>query len=270
MYPALDLYRHYKSGFISAEHSPALPDVTKKATLENINFAINLCEKWESVMDIGGGNGHYLAALAAKFKRGVLVEIETFAEHAELVQKRPNIYVAHSPIERYEPGGQTADFILLADLFEHIADIDEFVKKLSSLQTAGGLIYIMTPNPLTCGPAPESGIYHTRHPHGHIKHYTAREIEQKMAKVGYGLELAMYEEGRLRQAAKRIVSGISRRDRRWRNNLAYSLARPLFIPLIRLAFFFTEIAVYHAETRARSNRFATLTQNLVFKKRDDA
>jgi predicted TPR repeat methyltransferase len=265
MYPELNLYEHYKERSFDVLFSKDLPDVTKRITLEHMNFAVNFCEAWDSFLDIGGGSGHYSTALSAIFKKGAVVDISHFKEHEDLVKRYPNIEVVHKPVEEFTKT-ERVDFILLADLFEHIEKIEPFVKKLAGFQDKGGVIYIMTPNPAKCGPAPESGIYHTRHTFGHQKHYAKQEIEKIMAKEGYSLVGMFYEEGGVRQFAKRIVKGLSRRDKNWGNHILYKILRPLILPVMKLASFVLGIASYYGERNISRPELNAPTQDLVFKK----
>jgi len=265
MYPEHSLYRHYTERLIDHSASPAFPDFTKRATLENMNYAINLCEAWDLFLDIGGGSGHYAAGLSGMFKRGEVIEVEDVAEQKELVRRYPNLSVTRTLVENYA-GTEKADFILLADVFEHIVDIHTFVAQISALQSKDAVVYIMTPNPVFCGPVSESGLHHSRKLYGHIKHYTTGEICSIMRKNGYELQFLVYEETPLRQMVKRWRSAISRRDTAWKGKLAYRLIRPLALILLKPVMFLAERATYRSEVRARGNQFATMTQDLAFKK----
>lgn len=266
MYPAHDLYETYRAAIVRPPFSVGIFDHTKRFTLERLNFAINLCERWQHAIDIGGGNGHYLAALTAKFPRTTLVEVSHFPEHDTLTSTYPTTTIVRSLIEEYRGDG-SADFILLADLFEHIPHIQQFVRILSTLQPVGGVVYIMTPNPLYCGPAPASGIYHTHHPYGHQKHYTKQEIITIMSTAGYELEAFWYEESPARQRYKRIIAGLERRDRRWRQRLWYRPLRPGFTIAATLVAKILGALSYQSELTHQQNPFTTMTHDLVFKKR---
>ena len=54
------------------------------------------------------------------------------------------------------------DFVLLMDVFEHISNIESFVGKLATIQKNGGVLYIITPNPIFCGPAEKSELFYTK------------------------------------------------------------------------------------------------------------
>ncbi|MFA6158116.1 MAG: class I SAM-dependent methyltransferase [Candidatus Paceibacterota bacterium] len=265
MYPEHALYERYKETHLDRTSSDTFPDVTKRVTLENMNYAINLCEAWDFFLDIGGGSGHYAAGLAGMFKRGSVIEIDAHPEQQDLVRLRPNVSVVNKFIEECE-GTEKADFILLADIFEHIKDVRSFASHLARLQSKGAIVYIMTPNPFFCGPVAESGLHHTLHPNGHISHYTRQEISSVMEEAGYELIFNLYEEGPFRQKAKRVIKGISKRDKKWHTAIAYRIARPLLLaaalPLQSLLARLT----YRSEKELRKDEFSTMTQDLAFKK----
>lgn len=265
MYPKHDLYKLYKERLKTHLFSAYLPDVTKRNTLANINFAINVTDNWDVCMDIGGGSGHYLAPLAGKFKKAILVEVEKMPEQELYEKEFQNFKVINSYIEEYK-NTEKVNFILMADLYEHIPKINEFIEKISTLQGPGDVVYIMTPNPVYCGPAPESGIFYTRHPNGHIKQYTTLEITRLMNKHGYELILKMYEEAPFRQLAKRFIFALSRRDKNWRNNILYWFIRPLYLLISIVISKLLEVLTYYSEIKNRNNEFKTMTQDLVFKK----
>lgn len=268
MYPKIDLYKIYLGSLVTSQFSTVLPDVTKKHTLENINYAINVTDKWDVCMDVGGGSGHYLAAIASKFKKAILIEVQKLPEQEIYRKKIENIEVVNSYIEEYN-SKQKVDFILLADLYEHIPEIENFIIQLSSLQENGGVIYIMTPNPIYCGPAPESGLYYTRHPNGHIKQYTTYEITKLMNKYGYQLILKLNEEAPFRQRAKHFIFAISKRDEKWRKQFWFQIIRPLFLLFALPVLKILEYLTYKSEIKYRYNELVTMTQDLVFKKVND-
>lgn len=264
-YPDLNLYSKYLKRLVDDSYSASIPNVTTKITLEFMNYAINLCDSWDSCMDIGGGSGHYLNALATKFKKAILVEVSDQPEHKQIKEKYKNIEVNHSFIESYQTK-EKFDFILLADIFEHIKDIESFTVKISNLQNKGGVVYIMTPNPITCGPANESGLFHTIHPNGHIRHYPSHEIVSIMEQFGYKLMFKIYEEGTFRKKAKYLIYGIARRDAIYNGNFFYQIIRPLVLTASWLLLFILEKMTYHRELKNIHNEFGTITQDLAFKK----
>jgi len=266
MYPERNLYTKYKAALLDDEYSAALPDITRRVTLYYMNCAANLCDKWDTFLDVGGGCGHYSTGFSSIFSSGVLAEVSNFPEHKVIKERFSTISIFNGLIEDY-PDDKTFDFILLGDVFEHIEDIDSFVQKLGKLQEVGGVVYIVTPNPIFCGPAPESAIYFKRSKYGHIKHYTRHEIEKLMGSQGYDLIFSLYEETPLRQTIKRIVKGISRRDRRWSSKMLYRMIRPAVRFLFNISVFkFCEWVTYHHEKKYREDQFTCRTQDLAFKK----
>jgi len=265
MYPDLSLYKSYLERNADNSRSPRFPDVTKKATIEYMNYAANICEKWDSFLDIGGGTGHYSAGLSALFKGGTVIEVERHDEQLAQAKRNPNIRFANQMIEDYADQ-KVVDFILLADVFEHIRQIDAFASHLSRLQEKGGVVYIMTPNPIFCGPAPESTIHHTRHANGHIKHYTRSEICSIMSREGYELVFAAYDESRFRESVKGLIRGLSRRDQKLRSNRILRILSPLVSPFALALRLVAQPMVYRVEKRIRNDEFKGRTQNLAFKK----
>ncbi len=177
------------------------------------------------------------------------MEPDVLEEHVVLEKNYSNLSVLHSFIEDAAiPEKQ--DLILLADIFEHIPDVDAFIAKLGTLQNSGGVIYILTPNPLCCGPAVQSGIsYAISGSHGHVRHYFAHEVGAILETSGYFLVHHSYEEAPLRTPVRIWLRGISRRDKRWSKRLLYRLVRPLIHLFV--GFFVTA-----AESFAYSNEFA--------------
>lgn len=267
MYPKNNLYKIYKKNIYEKNFSRSIIDVTNKRTLDIINLAINCCEQWQSSLDIGGGSGHYSVPLLYKFKKVVVVEVAKHEEHEYYENRYSNFEYHNKFIEEIE-FKEKFDFILLADIFEHITDINNFVEQVANLQNDGGVVYILTPNPLFCGPAEQSGIYYTRHKDGHYKHYLVSEVVKIMNKRDYELVYMEYEESLLRQYLKRIIKGFSRRDIYLSNKfLTYKkLIAPLlsvvYTPLLTLVEFF----VCKNEEKNKDNIEKMMSVVFIFKK----
>lgn len=264
MYPKPLLYKNYIRKNKFKEFSEHFPDITRKITLNNINYAINNCDKWTNFLDIGAGDGRYSIALSSFFNFGTIVEIENHDRHNQIKKDCPNIEILNHLIEDYDTSTKF-DFILLADLFEHIPDIERLIEKVSSLQDAGGVIYILTPNPTFCGPATKSELYYKVHEYGHIKHYNTLEVRRIMEKHNYELIFSIFEEKPLRQKVKRTLMAISRRDKKISKYFFYIIFKPFInlisIPLLKL----TEVIIYRSEKKA--NIFNSYSQGLTFKKK---
>jgi len=266
MYQPNDLYKHYKNRLIDSEYSSKVYDFTTKITLEHLNAAINLCKRWDAALDIGAGNGHYLAALAAKFRNAVGVEIDVIPSQKILSDRYSNINFFNGAIESYSTQ-QKFDFILLMDIFEHIDDIELFMKHVSDLQSKDGIVYVVTPNPLFCGPAAESDIYYTKSGyHGHRDHYTKNEIITICRKSGYEPELIIYEETKQREWYRRMVKGISRRDKRWSAYSIYKIARPFVLAFLSPILYIFEKLCYRIEKKHEADQLQTRSICLILKR----
>jgi len=266
MFQPLNLYQSYKERALDAAYSKELPEITKKTTLDRINYAINLCEYWNSCLDVGCGNGHYLAALSSKFKSCDGIEMDPMPEQRTLEKDFPVVKIHNVSFEDFKPT-QKYDFILLVDIFEHIPDIKAFVQKLGSIQNKDGIVYIITPNPLFVGPASESQIFHTTTGyHGHIKHYSQKEVVSLMALAGYTPEFSLYEETAYRQKVKRLVKGISRRDNKWSTSVVYKTIRPVILAILKPFYRWLETRTAAMETMNQENPFTTMAQAIAFRK----
>lgn len=266
MFTENNLYHHYKQRHLDFQFTKTIPDITKRTTLDNLNYAINTCKHWDSALDIGCGNGHYLAALTSKFRKCLGIEIDSYPEHDELTKKYSNISFFHDSVENF-PKRDHFDFILLMDIFEHIPDINSFAQKIASLQKKDGIIYIITPNPIYCGPSEESLISATRVGyHGHIKHYSKKEIVTIMETVGYVAEFYIYEEMPSREFVRRIARGLSRRDKKFSNIMIYHLFSPIIHLILSPFLWILEKWSSWQERKNRFNKFDTRSLGIVFKK----
>ena len=266
MFPKNNLYELYKKHFYDVEYSEHVPDITKKRTLDVMNIAINACDAWGNALDIGGGGGHYSIPLLHKFKKVVLVDMFPFEGHAYLKRNYPNFEYHHSLVEDVM-FHEKFDYILLSDIYEHINDIDTFVRKIASLQEKNGVVYILTPNQLFCGPAEKSGIHQSLHKGGHFRHYLPHEIINLMKSSGYELVYQSYEEGKSRQIIKRIIKGVSRRDKKMSIFSVYNyIVGPCVHILFKPALFIVEYIIDTIEKNNKNNKENTMAMVCIFKK----
>lgn len=267
MYPRNDLYTIYKKNIHDKVFSDRILDVTKKRTLEVMNFAINCCECWGASLDIGGGSGHYSIPLLSKFKKSIVVDVEKHEEHEYLKNKYSNFEFYNNFIEQID-FKEKFDFILLVDIFEHIVDINSFIKQIACLQEKSGVIYILTPNPLFCGPAEQSEIYYTKHENGHQRHYLKTEIVRIMNGYNYEIIYSGHEEAPLRQGVRILLKGLSRRDKILSDT--FYLYKKIISPLLSVVYkpiiFFVEFCVYRNEYINRNNVETTRATAYIFKK----
>ncbi len=265
MFPKNDVYEEYKKNYVDLTYSNRIPDVTKKITLEGINTAVNCCEKWDTFIDIGAATGHYSSGLVHKFKKGLLVEVDPPKELLLLVEKFKNLSCETSYIEDLKIT-EFFDFVMLIDIFEHIEDIIAFITQVSRLQTKGGVVYIVTPNPLYCGPAIEGEIHHSKSKNGHHRHYFPHEVDEIMSKEGYRLIREGFEERPLRDKGRQFVKGLARRDVRWNKNPLYQVFRFVFHYPLKVFLWVIEKIIYSNETRASRNKVDTRASTFIYKK----
>lgn len=267
MFPSVNLYELYTGHIEEEDFSSAIPDVTKQRTLESMQVAVRCAEDWNAALDIGGGTGHYSIPLLHIFSKVTLVEPDLLDEHAILEKRYENFTVLHDFIEdAIIPEKQ--DFILLADIFEHVPDVESFIAKLATLQNSGGVIYILTPNPLCCGPSVRSGISCAiSGSHGHIRHYFKHEVEDILTKSGYLLVHHSFEEAPLRTRVRTWIRGISRRDKRWSRNCIYRFVSPIVHTLLKPLIIFLARVVYQNEYAHRHDAEHSKASVYIFKKR---
>lgn len=266
-YPKNDLYDFYRRYAVDTWLSPRIQEHTIRRSLDILNRAINVCPKWGTFLDIGAGSGRYSVVLAQKFSHGYAIEIAKNADLVSVAKKHLNISVLFTSLQRMKIA-EKIDCILLADVYEHIPlpDVSASVRKMSRLQEKGGVVYVITPNPITCGPAPESGIYHTRHRFGHQQHYTKREIETEFAACGYVPVFSCYEDSSVRLAVKLLFIGVSFLDKKLQ---AWPLVWTLTAPIawcIDSLFMVIGLLVYPFEIWHQFDMFNTRSLVIVFKK----
>lgn len=248
-----------------------LVDKTKKTTLHYINKAINCCDNWNSFLDVGANAGHYSLPLLSKFQTGTAVEIDQNQKLLTLAEKFKNLNVIIGKIDNIRPE-ERFDFILLADVFEHIPieEIKKFCLKISDLQNLGGILYILTPNPIFCGPATKSDLFYKTNNNlhrGHYKHYTQNEIKNIFLPLGYELIFLVYEESRTRQLIKRLTFGFSRRDKQYSDySRIYRLLNPFFLYPLKIIISLLSLISFQLEKFNSENKFKMMSQILVFKK----
>lgn len=247
-----------------------LPDYTKITTLYYMNRAINCCDNWDNFLDIGAFDGHYSVPLLKKFNTGTAVEIDNNQNLISLKNEFENFTPIIGTLNNIKANIKF-DFILMADIFEHIPlkEIKEFCLHTSNLQDVGGVIYILTPNPIFCGPATKSSLFHgindNKH-HGHQKHYLKQEIVNLLSPHNYDLIFSEYEESAFRQFVKKIIYGFSIRDNKFNKSIIYRLISPIFIYPLKFFLYILGSSCHKIELSKSNSKFEMMSQILVFKK----
>src|SRR5258708_699739 len=156
----------------------------------------------------------------------------------------------------------------MVDVFEHIPvkDVPGFVKKIDQMQTKGGVVYILTPNAVHCGPASQSGLHHTRLPFGHHKQYVQQEIEFLFSKYGYKTIFCAYEDSLTRLLVKHFIMAVSIIDNRLSQNVVYRILSSPLVFILNIFFYVTSMFACWVDIRHQEDIYGTRTMVLVLKK----
>jgi 2-polyprenyl-3-methyl-5-hydroxy-6-metoxy-1,4-benzoquinol methylase len=99
-----------------------------------------------SVLEIGPGSGHLLAAARAA---GCSVEaVESSAVHRDYIRDTWGIGTLYATMEEITDG-RAFDAIVAINVFEHIYDIAAFLRAVRKVLAPGGTFYLSTPNALS-------------------------------------------------------------------------------------------------------------------------
>lgn len=242
-YPKNDLSRYYFKYSTHRLFSTRLPDHTNKRTLDLMNYALNCADSWSTFLDIGAGDGRYSVPLLHKFKRGYAVETQKSEELRDVSSRYPNLHYEKGFIQKSKIK-EKIDFVLMADVFEHIPvnDVPKVVKKIGEMQAIGGIVYVLTPNTIYCGPAPQSGLFHTRLKFGHHQQYTKQQLLTLFRPHGYTTIFCVYEDSQVRLLVKHTIMAISMVDKMLCEStvyriVSYPITFALNIVFIVLSFF---------------------------------
>jgi SAM-dependent methyltransferase len=267
-YPNFTIYKYYKQNALdSAYFSKRIPDRTIKNSLDNLNRAMNVCEKNDTFLDFGAGNGRYSTALLPEFKKGYGIEVVKDPFLSQVAQDHPNFTAifGENALSRVK---EKIDLFILMDVIEHIPldVIKKFVQQISAVQQKGGVVYISTPNAVRCGAVQKSGIYYKRLKYGHRKHYLSDELIDLFSTQGYKPILVTYEDFSFRLFIKQFNLGFSFLDRKLINIPLYRYVSIPFILFINAIFILIGIVVSWDEYRNRHDQLSSQTIMLTLKK----
>ncbi|HEV7585720.1 MAG TPA: class I SAM-dependent methyltransferase [Solirubrobacteraceae bacterium] len=124
------------------------------------------------VVDMACGEGYGSDVLAQKAAAVVGVDANPEAhDHARLRYRRENLRFVRDLIETFS---ERTDAIVFLQTIEHLAEPAAALEHFRSLLTAGGVVYLSTPNVLTLAPR---GASRSGNP-WHVHEYRAAEFEQ--------------------------------------------------------------------------------------------
>ncbi|MBX9830449.1 class I SAM-dependent methyltransferase [Candidatus Babeliales bacterium] len=182
----------YKQGQIHTGFSNRLPDYAVRFWLGQLEKVI-FGAKRGRFLDVGAGDGRLTRLLAEFFKQGVAIEVQGNKHSWDRVRQAcPNVMLREGLLQDLVPALEQEkpfDFILLAEVFEHIPleDVDNFLSALPKVLASDGVIFLTTPNFVVQGPAEKSPRWYRHQPYGHYKHYSFEEVKTLLAK--HGLEI---------------------------------------------------------------------------------
>jgi 2-polyprenyl-3-methyl-5-hydroxy-6-metoxy-1,4-benzoquinol methylase len=96
-----------------------------------------------SVLEIGPGAGHLLAA-AQKDGRQVAA-VESSAVHRDFIRETWGIDAVYPALDDL-PAGREFDAIMAINVFEHVYDIEGFLRSVRAVLAPGGTFFVSTPN----------------------------------------------------------------------------------------------------------------------------
>jgi SAM-dependent methyltransferase len=124
------------------------------------------------VLDMACGEGYGSDVLAAHAASVVGVDANSEAhEHARLRYGRENLHFERALLQAYDV---QADVVVFLQTIEHLRDPDGALAHLGSLVSAGGAVYVSTPNVLTLAP---KGAPRSDNP-WHVREYRVEEFAQ--------------------------------------------------------------------------------------------
>ena len=154
--------------------------------------------KFESLVDIGCGDGKLVASLCSDFKSKTLHGID-YSPQAILLANglcnAPNVEFSARDITAGERTGRLYDVATLIEVIEHIppADVHSFLVAARGLLRPGGYLICTTPSKVL--PLPRK----------HFQHFTMEQLAGAFEAAGFDVEFTDHIDGRSR------VFGLARR-----------------------------------------------------------
>jgi 2-polyprenyl-3-methyl-5-hydroxy-6-metoxy-1,4-benzoquinol methylase len=131
-------------------HSEAFQDNAFIETSTAANGGEPSIARWDalslpgaSVLEIGPGAGHLLAA-AKKHGRRVAA-VESSKVHRAFIRETWGIDEVYADLDEL-PEGSAFDAIVAINVFEHIYDIENFLRSVRNILVSGGTFFLSTPN----------------------------------------------------------------------------------------------------------------------------
>lgn len=156
---------------------------------DRIDLTLRYIDSGSSVMDIGCGNGMLLAQVHEQKKMAKIIGVDVSADALAFAQKNGLETIRANVSKRDERRGlPDADYILLFEVIEHVADSEELLRWAYAKANKG--ICISVPNTgfighrlrLLFGRFP---LQWRVHPSEHVRFWTVRDMHWWLHQLGY-------------------------------------------------------------------------------------
>jgi 2-polyprenyl-3-methyl-5-hydroxy-6-metoxy-1,4-benzoquinol methylase len=162
----------------------------------------------KNVLDMACGEGYGTEVLATRAAHVIGVDANPEAyEHARAKYAGPKVEIVRDLIESYRPP-EPVDVVSFLQTIEHVQDPAAVLRHFASLLSAGGVVYVSTPNLLTLA---AEGAEKSDNP-WHVKEYKPHEFRELCEEVF--AEVTIYG---VHHARKLRLHELALRHARWDN-----------------------------------------------------
>lgn len=180
-------FRRIPSATELESHYAAYPrnNVLSDITVKRYNELLDKFEPYRKtgrLMDVGCGDGHFLAIAA---KRGWKIYGTEFTDEAAAACRKCGAEIFKGRIQEFDLT-DNFDVITSFEVLEHIYDLKEHMKSIYSLLRKGGLFYFTTPNINALSRRILGGKWTIIEYPEHLSYFTAKTIHRLLTLEGFG------------------------------------------------------------------------------------
>lgn len=157
-----------------------IPDITAnylyQESLSRYNFALNFIKKNSKILDAGCGTGYGSKVLSTS---GEVIGIDNSTEAIKYAIKNYGQHARFRKMSLQDINfkSESFDAICFFEVIEHLKKPERILKKLRSILTKTGMVFISTPNKIYPDRIPESVSPY------HVKEYSYSELKSLLKKV---------------------------------------------------------------------------------------